>query len=269
MRAVSELWSHRTLVANLASREMRAKYKKSVLGWTWSLVSPLAILGVYSLVFGVFLRIEPPFAGNGHTKSFALYLFAALVIWNLFQAIVNGSMIALVGAGPLLRKIYFPPECAVFANVAASLVQAAAEVAILLIVMIVIWNVSWTFLLLPLVFALLVVFASGIGLVVSIANVYFRDVQYLVGILLQVAFYATPIIYPLSIVPDEAWGLPTKAIIEANPLTQFVESSRELVYELQVPSAGRWGYMACSALVSIVVGWWIFQRRAALVGEEV
>lgn len=269
MRALRELWEFRVLVLNLASRELRAKYKKSVLGWLWSLINPLAILLVYTLVFGVFLRIEPPVAGNGELESFGLYLFAALVLWNLFHAIVNGSMASLAGAGPLLRKVYFPPECTVIANVLAALLQAVAEAVILAAVLVVVSNVSWTFLLFPVLMALLVVFATGIGLIVSIGNIYYRDVSYLVGIALNILFYATPIIYPLSFVPGVAWGLPAKTIIELNPLTQFTELARNLMYGLESGPTARWGYVLLASIVSLALGWYVFQRRAALVSEEV
>jgi ABC-2 type transport system permease protein len=268
--ALTELWSFRGLVANLAQRELRAKYKKSVLGWTWSLVNPLATLGIYTLVFGVFLKIEPPdVAGNGELHSFGLYLFAALVIWNFFNAVITGSMATLAGAGPLLRKVYFPPECTVVANVWATLYQTAAEVAILAAMLIVVGNVSWTFLLFPFLLVLLVMFATGIGLVVGIANVYYRDVSYLVGIALNFLFYATPIIYPLTLVTDLEGFAAVKAIVQANPLTQFAQVSRDLFYGLEPSSLGRWMYLTVVSVATLVIGWAIFQRRAAHVSEEV
>lgn len=269
MGAVSELWSFRGLVANLASRELRAKYKKSVLGWTWSLVNPLAILGVYTLVFGVFLRIEIPVAGNGELKSFGLFLFAALVMWNFFNAIVTGSMNSLAGAGPLLRKVYFPPECTVFANVLAAGLQTGAEALILAAVMVVVGNVSWTFVLLPVLLVILMVFATGIGMIVSIGNIYYRDVSYLVGIALQILFYATPIIYPLSVVPGVYRGIPILRIIELNPITQFVQLARDLMYGLETGSVARWAYVLVISSSTFAFGWWVFQRRAALISEEV
>jgi ABC-type polysaccharide/polyol phosphate export permease len=269
MGAVSELWSFRGLIANLAQRELRAKYKKSVFGWAWSLLNPLATLLVYTLVFGVLLKIQPPIAGNGHTKSFGLYLFAALVMWNFFNAVIIGSMGALAGAGPLLRKVYFPPECAVLANVWATLYQTAAEIVILALAMVVVVNVSWTFLLAPFLVILLMLFATGLGLAVSMGNVYYRDVSYLVGIVLNLLFYATPIIYPLSLVPDEVHGVPARAIVELNPLTQFVQVSRDLFYELNASDLWRWGYLIVVSFATLAVGWWLFQRRAALVSEEV
>ena len=270
MGAVSELWSFRGLIANLASRELRAKYKKSVLGWTWSLVNPLAILLVYTLVFGVFLGVEPDApAGNGELESFGLFLFAALVMWNFFNAIVTGSMGSLASAGPLLRKVYFPPECTVFANVLTAAIQTTAEALILAVVMIVVGNVAWTFLLLPVLLVVLMAFATGIGLIVSIANVYYRDVSYLVGIALQILFYATPIIYPLSLADKEVWGIRALPIIEINPLTQFVQLARDLMYGLQTGSAARWGYVLVISIATLAVGWRVFQRRAALISEEV
>jgi len=267
LRSLTELWSFRALVLNLASRELRAKYKKSVLGWVWSLINPLAILLVYTLVFGVFLKIEPTVAGNGELKSFGLFLFAALVLWNFFNAIVTGSMASLAGAGPLLRKVYFPPECTVIANVLASALQAGAETVILVAAFAVVSNVSWTFLLFPVLMVLLMLFATGIGLAISIGNIYYRDVSYLVGIALNVLFYATPIIYPFSLVED--YGDPTASILQLNPLTGFVQLARDLVYGLETGPARQWAYLFIASIVSLALGWFVFQRRAALVSEEV
>lgn len=269
MEALTELRSFRGLIANLAQRELRAKYKKTVFGWTWSLLNPLATLLVYTVVFGVFLKIQPPVAGNGHTKSFGLYLFAALIIWNFFNAVLVGSMAALASAGPLLRKVYFPPECTVIANVWATAYQTAAEVFILVVVMALVVNVSWTLLLVPLLLVLLVLFSLGLGLIVSMGNVYYRDVSYLVGILLNLLFYSTPIIYPLSIVPDDVHGIPTKAIVELNPLTQFTQVSRDLLYSLNASDPWRWAYLVFVSVAVLLLGWFVFQRRAALVSEEV
>ena len=97
-------------------RELKARDKRSVLGWAWSLINPATTLLVYAIVFGTLLQVKPPVAGNGSLQNFALYLFCGLVIWNFFTVVVNGSMGALVGAGGLLRKVYFPPECPVIAN---------------------------------------------------------------------------------------------------------------------------------------------------------
>ena len=265
---VTEVWNHRAIVRNLAERELKSKYKKSALGWMWSLLNPAATILIYSLVFGVFLRVVPPVAGNGELQNFALYLFAALIVWNFFSTVITGSMAAMTSAGPLIRKVYLPPECVPFSIVLSTVLQTFIEAAILTVIMIVLGNVSATFLLFPFLLVLLMVFATGIGLVVSMLNVYFRDVGYLVTIAITFLFYATPIIYTIDLIPEEAWGLPMREIIEANPLTQFVMASRDLFYLLEAPSLGRWSYMLVASIGSLVLGWWIFSRRSADIAEE-
>jgi ABC-type polysaccharide/polyol phosphate export permease len=266
--AVTEIWSYRRLIGNLAQRELRSRYKKSVLGWAWSLINPLATLAIYTVVFGVFLKVKPPVAGNGTTKSFGLYLFCALIMWNFFNGTVTGCIAALQGAGPLLKKVYFPAVCPGVAYTITVLFQTVVESSIMVLIMIVIDNGSWLFLLFPLVVVMMVMFSIGLGLVLSIWNVYFRDIGYLVGIAMNLLFYATPIIYPLTLVPVEKWGLPLRKIISANPLTQYVQMSRDLFYLHVLPSLGAFVYTFFASLLTLVVGYWLFNRRALNVSEE-
>ncbi len=266
--AVSEVWNHRSIVRNLAQRELKTKYKKSVLGWLWSLLNPASTILIYSLVFGVFLKVTPPVAGNGDLQNFALYLFAALIMWNFFYTVINTSMAAMVSAGPLLRKVYLPPECIPFSILISSVFQTVIEATILVVIMIILGNASLTFLLFPFLMVLLMMFTVGIALVASMMNVYFRDVGYLVTIGLTFLFYATPIIYTITLIPEEAWGLPMRDIIEANPLTQFVMASRDLFYELEVPSLSHWAYLLAASIGSLALGWWIFSRRSGHIAEE-
>ena len=109
MSTPAQVWSYRTLISNLAQRDLKARYKKSFLGWLWSLINPAATLGIYTVVFGFFLRAEPPAAGNG-SKSFALYLFCGLVVWNLFSGVINTSIASFQTAGPLLTRTYSRPS---------------------------------------------------------------------------------------------------------------------------------------------------------------
>ncbi|MSX34848.1 MAG: ABC transporter permease, partial [Actinobacteria bacterium] len=123
MKVVSELWAYRNLTYNLAQRELKSRYKKSLLGWLWSLLNPASILAVYTLVFGYFFNAKAPLAGNGSTSIFALYLFAGLWVWNLFNGTVLGAIAALQSSGPLLNKVYFPPACPALANTITVLLQ--------------------------------------------------------------------------------------------------------------------------------------------------
>jgi len=264
----ADVWRHRALIANLARRELDSKYKRSLLGRFWSLLNPALTLLIYTVVFGTFLRQQPPVAGNGELKSFALYLFAALVIWNFFNAVIVGAMSALTGAGPLLKKVAFPPACPPIANSLTALNQAGIEAAILAVAMIVLGNASWTFLLYPVLLVLLLAFALGLGLVLSVGNVYFRDVGYLVGVAMQLLFYATPIIYPLNIVPARVGGFPAAAIIRWSPLSQFSAASRSLFYALELPSASTCIYLVLVSGFTLMAGWMIFGRTSINVAEE-
>ena len=268
MKSLIELWSYRNLIFNLAQRELRARYKKSVLGWLWSLINPLSMLAIYSLVFGVFLGGTAPTAGNGHTEVFALYLFCGLYVWNLFNNIVMGSISALQSSGTLLNKVYFPPACPALANALTVVLQAFIEGGILAVIMIAIGNASFTFLLFPFLILFVTIFALGIGLVFSVYNAYYRDVGYLVAIAMNLLFYATPIVYPLSVVPERLAGIPMREIISLNPIAQFVQWSRDLFYLLEIPSPASMGGVISVSILTFFVGWLIFVRKARNITEE-
>lgn len=264
-----EVWAFRPLVWNFAQRELKGKYKGSVLGWAWSLINPVATLITYTLVFSTIFRAVPPPLGNGEQGNYTLFLFTGLIVWNFFSNTVNGSMTSLVAVGPLLRKIYFPPFAPVAGGAMANGVQTLIEIAILVVVMVVLGNVSATLVLVPFLCLLLALFALGIGLVLAVWNVYYRDIAYLVGLALQILFYATPIIYPPSLVPEQAFGLPLRALLlQLNPVAQFVEAFRDVVYELQWPSLLQLATLTVLSLATLSFGWWVFHRRARDVSEE-
>jgi ABC-2 type transport system permease protein len=267
MALATDIWQYRGLIGNLAQRELKARYKRSLLGWAWSLINPAMTLLTYALVFGTFLKVQPPVAGNGHLKNFALYLFAGLVVWNFWLAVINGAMSGLIGAGPMLRKVYFPAECPVIASGLVALTQTLVETAVLLTIMAAFGNVSWTFLFVPVLLALLILFSVGVALVLSLVNVYYRDVQYLVAVGLNVLFYCTPIVYTLDLVENNA-PAPVSLFVRANPLTQFVTAMRNSVYDLKAPSAARLGFLFVVSVASALCGWVIFRRFSARVSEE-
>ena len=258
-----QVWSYRNLIVNLTQRDLKARYKRSVLGWLWSLINPAATLGIYTLVFGVFLGGVAPAMGSGREGVFALFLFTGLVAWNLFSGIVNGSITAFLNAGPLLTRTYFPPECPMLATVAAVILQSLLETSILLVCMILVGNISWTFVVFIPVFALLSCFGLGVGLVLAVLNIRYRDIAYLTGILLQIWFYATPIVYALDAIPAKA-----QQLIELNPLNAYVNALRRGVYYLDMPTLTNWMVMGASAVLSLAFGWWLFGRLAPRVIEE-
>lgn len=269
MSSVAEIWEHRTLVSNLVQRDLKSKYKRSVLGWAWSLINPLATLAVYSLVFGVFLRGTPPVAGNGTLQNYAIFLFCGLVVWNAFYNSYSAALNSLEDAGPLLTKVYFPPECPPIAGSLSELYQVVVELVVLVAVLAVAGNLGPTMLLAPLVLVSASAFGLGLGMIAGLWNVRYRDVAYISTIVMQLAFYATPIIYPRSRVPETAWGwLPIGRIIDLNPMTQIVGMFRDLVYGLELPTARSAGYAAVWVLAALAAGWWTYASQAPRIIEE-
>jgi len=256
------------LVYHFAQRESKARYKRSLLGWFWSFANPLTTVLVYSFAFGKIFGATAPTTDNGNAENFGLFLFTGLIVWSLFIGVINGCMGWLDGVSQLRKKIYFPTETALLGGAMSSAIQTSLEAAVLLAIMILAINISWTavFLLVALVLAL--AFALGIGFVAAILNARYRDVQYLVGVLLNAGFFLVPIIYPLSFVPDTAYGLPAKNLVEWTPPAVFVDIARDGAYFLQVPSLTKlligFGYSAAT----FTVGWFYFRARSMEISEE-
>ena len=261
------LQAYAPLVRNFAGRELKARYKRSLLGWTWSLLGPLSTIVVYSLVFSVFFKAEPPAAGNGD-KNFALFLFSGLVVWLFFSGMITGSMGWLASVGDLRRKVYFPPEAAIFGSAAALGVQSAIEAAVLVAAMIAIGNIGLVVIALPIVLMLTGLFGLGLGFFVAVANTHYRDVQYLVGIVLNAVFFLVPIVYPLTLIPERHWGLPVLKIVEYNPIHQFVAAGRDVTYLVEWPSLSRWVAIFGYSMASFFLGWRFFARRSMDLSEE-
>ena len=269
----AELASSRELMVNLTLRELRGKYKRSVLGWTWSLLNPLATMLIFTIVFKFFLQIGEEPGNPSGLKVFAFFLVVGLLPWNFLSNGVNGSMGVLVGNANLIKKVYFPREVLVGANVASWVVSLLIEMAVLAVALLIAGNfvVPW---LLPvlLVVAIQTVFVLGLGLGLSVLNVYFRDVQHLVGIVLQLWFYSTPIVYPRRYVPDNAsvfgWRLPLGTLYDLNPMVQFVKAYRNCLYDLRMPSLGTWAYIVGAAAVALGAGLWAFGRLEPKLAEE-
>lgn len=268
MSAVAELAASRELLWNLTLRELRGKYKRSALGWTWSLVNPLVTMALFTVVFGVFLRATPDQGDPSGLDVFALWLLCALLPWSFLANTLNGGASALVGNGNLIKKVYFPRETLVGAVAGANLVTLLIEFGVLLVVLGIAGNnaLPW----LPgvlLVTALLVVFTLGLALALSVLNVYFRDTQHFLAIFLQVWFYATPIVYPPAYVREHV-SPGVFAVYRANPFTQFAEAYRNLLYDLRWPPVGTLGVLVAYAAGSLALGWLVFRRLEGRLAEE-
>lgn len=268
VRQTAPLWRQWNLIWNFAQRDLKSKFKGSALGWAWSLVVPLATLGVYTIVFSVVFRGAAPDFGTGEQGIFVIWLFAGLTVWTFFSSTVNGGISGLLGTGALLKKIYFPAYAPVLGSTVAQGVQSLIELGIYLVVLLVLGNVGVTWLLAPVVLALLVVFSASLATALAILNVYVRDLAHLVSVGLQLLFYATPIIYTLDFVPVDFHGVPMRAIVEWTPTALFVEILRDVTYGLDAGPWQAWAGMAAWTAAALALAALVNRRRGGDLGEE-
>lgn len=256
------------LLLNLTLRELRTKYRRSFLGWTWSMLNPLATVAIYSFVFGHLFASAAPIGNPSGLSVFALYLLCGLLPWNFFLLVVTSGMSSVVANGALVRKVAFPREVLVFANSLHGVVQFSIEMGLLAVVMV---FLTFTFLpWIPLVLLqmfLLLVFASGMALALAAGNVYFRDLTYLWQIFAQVWFFATPIVYSETMVKDRIPGS-LDEVFRWNPMAIFVRGFRASLYDGRFAGFGNLAACALMAIVSLVLGWTTFTKLSRRFAEE-
>ena len=274
MTRLAELTGNRELVINLTLRELRGKYKRSTLGWGWSLLNPLLSVGIYWLVFGVFLEVVPPIGRPSGLQSFVLFLLCGLIPWNFLSSAMTFAPEILVSNGNLIKKVYFPREILVFSQICALLITSLIEFGVVCVLLLLAGNmvVPWIPMIL-LVIAIEAVMAVGIALLLSSLNVYFRDVKHFVTIGLQALFYSVPIVYPIRLVPvrAEIFGIdvPVRRIYELNPLVRMVAVFRDVLYNLRFPNIWDLGYFALWAIGLCAFGWFVFHKLEPRLAEEV
>ena len=268
---LGELWKSRELLANLASKELKVRYKSSALGFLWSLVTPLLMTGVFTVVFAKFLRIS---LGEG---NFATFFLGGYLVWQFFANSVNASVGAIVGNGALVKKVYFPREVLPLSLVLSQGVHLL--LALLATAPLFVYYRGFHPELLPAIalgLVLLGAFTAGVSMLFAAANVTFRDLQELVQVLFLAWFYGTPVIYPLFFV--EANAAAFVPLIRLNPMTWYVELFHRLLYGVattgenpppSMPDLTTWLVCAAWAAVALAVGYALFQRRAVTFAKEV
>jgi ABC-type polysaccharide/polyol phosphate export permease len=268
LSAVSELYRARELVLNLIRRELKGNYRGTAFGQLWSLVNPLTVMAVYTVVFSLILRVQPAPGDPSGLKVYALWLLCGLLPWTFFTGVVNGGMRTLIGNGDLIQKVAFPRSALIVSNSISLFVTWCIEMSVLVAALLIagadvlIW--------LPFVLLLMAsfwLFATGLAMMLSIANVHFRDTEHFVGVLLQVWFYLTPILYPISFVEakSQQYGpivgsVSILDVYELNPMAQFATAFRSLLYDNRFPEIGNVLVCFLLSLIVAVAGLFIFKR---------
>jgi lipopolysaccharide transport system permease protein len=265
---VREVVERRELLWNLTLRELRGRYKRTALGFGWSLLNPIATMVIFTFVFSFILKITPDPGDPSGLDLFAVWLLCGLLPWNFFATSTATSMGAVVGGANLVKKVWFPREHLVIASVGGLLITFLIELGLLAVVLLVVGNMVLPWLpVVMLLVALLAAFATGIGLVLGALNVYFRDLSHLWGIASMVWFYATPVVYPISLI-EERNSDALSFVYGLNPMTRFVEAFRQVMYDLRMPTVGTWTVLVASAAISLLFGLWVFGRLSPRFAEE-
>ena len=267
MTTIAEYRGSKELLANLTLRELRSKYKRSFLGWTWSLVNPLVNTLVYTVVFLDFFGAHAVKGSPSGLTIYSLYLLCAMLPFNYVQSTVMGSIGSLIGNGNLIKKTYFPRDLLPAATTLSNLVSHGIEMGLLTVILVVFgqWRVLPFLPIVVLLMAVNAVFACGMALMFSIINVYFRDVEHFMAIFFLLWFYGTPIIYPLGQIGHHPLIL---TILKINPMTDMSTAFRAVMYNGTLPPLLPTAYFVASAVVMFAIGYKVFARMEGRLAEE-
>lgn len=257
------------LIRAFAVRDLKARFTATALGLLWTVIVPIASVLIYSAVFSLIFRAQAPPMGNGRDGLFAAWFFVGFVVWNTFSQVTMGGMGSILGMGAMLQKVYIPSYVPVFASAATLSVEKLIETGVMLLFLILLMNVGWTWLLFPLVLVVLWVFATSLSYCLAVANVHFRDTGQIVGIVMQLWFFLTPVMYPVSLIPEEWNGIPVRSLLSLNPMANFVEITRLLLYELRLPPAGPVLYCLAWTLALAGTATFVYRKWGRDVGEAV
>lgn len=246
---VAELWNFREMFQALVSREIRARYKGSFFGFFWSLLNPLLMMIVYSLIFSQVIRIQVP--------HYSLHLLAALLPWTWFTTSISNATGAIVANANLIKKVYFPNELLPTVAVTTNLINYLYSIPVIILFML-FQHVPITpmLLFLPLLLAVQFVLTLGMGLWLSTLNVFFRDVEQLLGVVLMAWFYLTPIVYPREMIPERF-----QELAMLNPLSGLVVSYQNIFMQGTLPDFRYLLYDLGVGVVLLLLGYVFFLRH--------
>jgi lipopolysaccharide transport system permease protein len=266
-KKLQELWQYRELIRNLVIRDLKARYKNSILGIAWSWINPLLMMVVYTLVFNVM-------AGSSGLANYPVFVLCALLPWNFFATAVARATDSIVESESLVKKVYFPREALPISVVLSNLANFLIALPIFFLLALLMGNpvTPWA-LTLPVIILIQLFFTIGVSLITSTLNVFYRDTRHILSVLILAWMFLTPIFYPITTIPQaySLWGveLDLRAWLPMlNPMAAIIISYQDALY---------WGRsiftttLLSSALISLVfmvAGYLIFQRYSPRLAEE-
>jgi lipopolysaccharide transport system permease protein len=267
-----ELWRYRDLLYNLVLRDLKVRYKNSVLGILWSLLNPLLMMVVFTLVFNVL-------SGSSDIQPYPAFILSGVLVWNLFAASVTSAIGSIVGNAHLIKKVYFPREVLPMAAVLGNVVNFSLALPVyFLLATLLGLPPTEKILLLPAVLLVQVLFTLGISFILATLNVFYRDTQIVMEVVLLAWFFLTPVFYPLKQVLPNGWTI-GGVFLEShvvqrlyrivNPMASIVATYRDILFWGNWPGLDFFMRTAVTAVLFFAAGYLVFLHFCPVFGEEV
>lgn len=262
MQMLRAIHLYRAFIAGTILREFQSKYRNSLLGALWNILNPLAMIIVYTVIFSHIMRVKLPETDS--TFGYSIYLCAGVITWGLFVEITNRCLQTFIHNANLIKKLNFPIICLPAIVVGSALLNFSIVFGLFTLFMILTDNFpGWSFIALFPVLAIQILFATSLGLSLGILNVFFRDIGQFFGIFIQFWFWLTPIVYPITILPDEI-----RWLISLNPMTHIMASYQNILVSNAWPD---WYSLLPITLVSGLLSIWcirLFRKRLSEMMDE-
>lgn len=245
---LQELYGSRNVLAQLVSQQLILRYRRTALGYLWTLINPLLMMSVMAAVFSALFKTD--------MKTFAVFLFAGMIPWSFFNSVVTQSSTSLINNEGLIKKIYLRKIIFPLSLASALLIDSMLSFLALVAIIIAIGgSVSWAILFIPVAYLLLFLFSVGISLIMSVATVFFRDLQHLIAVAMQGLFFLTPVLYK-----HDALGGKVAWLVALNPVVPFIELFRSPIFLCTWPSLNVVVQAAIISLFAMSMGLFVFLR---------
>ncbi len=256
MSIFKDLYKYRELIKTSVTKDIGGKYKHSFLGVLWSFINPLLQIAVYAIIFPLIMKNNIP--------NYTVFMVCGLIPWNYFSTAINRASFVMIENGNIIKKVYFPREILPLSLVTSEGVNFLISTIIIIgFVLAYGMGLGWSILMYPVLLIIQYIMLLGISLVVSSITVYFRDLQHFLGVLLQLFFYATPIVYATEQIPVEyRW------ILNLNPMTYIIEGYRDIFYYQTMPDLKTLAIILIVSIINCVFGYFIFNKLQKKFAEE-
>lgn len=248
-RYIQNFRKFQPLLSELVARDIKIKYRRSVLGVLWTLLNPLFMMIILSVVFSSIFKYD--------IENFPLYILSGQVIFNFFNDATTSSMTSIIGSAALIKKVYVPKYLFVVSRVFSSFINLMAAFTALIFVMVAMRaELHWTVILAVFPLTMIVTFSLGMGMLLAALTVKFRDIMHLYSVFMTGLMYLIPVIYPMSILPE-----PVRLVVSLNPLTNIVEMFRDVMFYNAVPTFSSLLIGIIESIIILVLGMYVFYKN--------